>query len=165
MEYFKNWGEVIKNLRQAKPKRMVLAAGGDEHALEAVSKVVADGLLEPILVGDKSLILNLGQKLALKVSPDNIYDVADHEKAATLAVSLVAQGQGDFLMKGALETATLLKAVVNKDSGLASGQLMSHVAMIELPSYHKMLAITDGGMVPYPDLEAKKAIINNAVSL
>lgn len=85
--------------------------------------------------------------------------------AAGKAVAAVKNGSVDFLMKGRLETPELLKAVVNKEKGLAAGGVMSHVAVNEIPSYHKLLLTTDGGMLPYPSLEQKKGIIENAVCM
>jgi phosphate butyryltransferase len=83
--------------------------------------------------------------------------------SAKEAVSLIKQGQGDVLMKGGIATGELLKAVVDKDDGIGTGGLMSHLAAFECPSYHKLLFVTDGGMVPNPDLEQKALILRNAL--
>src|SRR5699024_10369510 len=76
---------------------------------------------------------------------------------------LVVEGKADFLMKGKLDTAVLLKAVVNKEHGLGQGRTMSHFTMFEVPGYHKLMLPVDGGMVTYPTLEQKKDIIMNTV--
>ncbi|MDR2892685.1 MAG: bifunctional enoyl-CoA hydratase/phosphate acetyltransferase [Deltaproteobacteria bacterium] len=166
MQYFKNWDEVINSVKKLPSvQRVVVAAAHDEHTLEAVRDVVKDGLVAPVLVGDKAKITELLSKLALKVNDADIYDEPDVEKAAALAVQLVREGKGDFLMKGILETSQLLKAVVNKETGLGRGRLMSHISYMEVPAYHKMVISTDGGMVLYPTLEQKKDVLLNAVDM
>ena len=97
------------------------------------------------------------------VAEENIYDYPDLKDAAEFAVKLVKEGKADFLMKGKLDTAVILKAVVNKEHGLGQGRTMSHFTMFEVPTYHKILVPVDGGMVTYPTLEQKKDIIDNTV--
>lgn len=166
MDYYRNWDEVVSNVRKIpQPQRVVVAAAQDEHTLEAIRQVAAEGLVTPVLVGDQPAIRAIAERLGLQVDPDNIYHELDPEQAARLAVRLVRQGKGDFLMKGILETSQLLKAVVNKEEGLSKGHLMSHVAYLEVPRYHKMLVLTDTGMIPYPNLEQKKGILDHAVNM
>jgi phosphate butyryltransferase len=115
-------------------------------------------------VGDKTKIIELLSKLNAEVHDQDIYDVPDDDEAARKAVELIHEGKGDFLMKGKLETAQMLKPVVNKESGLGTGGLMSNFVIFQAPRYHKLLVVTDGGMVTYPTLEQKKAIIENTVA-
>lgn len=84
-------------------------------------------------------------------------------EAAMEAVSGVHEGRLDMILKGNIDTAVLLKEVVNKDHGLLTGSLISHVALLDVPLYHKMLLLTDGGMVMYPDLEQLRGVLENAV--
>ena len=157
---------MVRTLKKtARPARAVVAAADDEHALEALSRVVKEKLVSPVLVGDAAKIKDLAASFGLPVNADQIYDAVDVEKAAELAVQLIRDGAGDFLMKGRLETSQLLRAVVNKEKGLGTGSLMSHVAFLEIPAYHKMLVVTDGGMVPHPTLEQKKEICRHAVTM
>ena len=142
---------------------MAVAAAGDTHTLEAVMHARKEGIVEPILVGDKAEILRILAELNETVADENIYDYADVKDAAEFAVKLVKEGKADFLMKGKLDTAVILKAVVNKEKGLGQGRTMSHFTMFEVPTYHKILCPVDGGMVTYPTLEQKKDIINNTV--
>jgi len=166
MQYFKDWDEVIGSVKKlASVKRVVVAAAQDEHSLKAVAGVAKDGLVAPVLVGDRDRIRPLADQVGLTVKDGDIRHEPDVEKAARLSVSLIRQGEGDFLMKGALETGQLLKAVVDKEEGLGLGRLMSHVAYQKIPAYHKMLITTDGGMVVYPTLEQKREILENAVSM
>ena len=144
-------------------KRMAVAAAGDEHTLEAVLHARKEGIVDPVLVGDKAIIDKVLAELGETVAEENIYDYADVKEAAEFAVKLVKEGKADFLMKGKLDTGVILKAVVNKENGLGQGRTMSHFTMFEVPTYHKILVPVDGGMVTYPTLEQKKDIINNTV--
>ena len=145
-------------------KRMAVAVAADRHTLEAVFTAREQGIARPILVGDKALILEILATHHETVPDEDIYDVMDIVAACELAVSLVREGKADFLMKGLVDTSVILKAVVNKDHGLGKGGVMSHFTMFEVPTYHKILVPVDGGMVTYPTLEQKKAIIENTVT-
>jgi phosphate butyryltransferase len=94
-----------------------------------------------------------------------ILDVPNVAEAAFSAVHLVRQGKAEIIMKGRIQTAELLHAVVAKETGLQTQKLMSLVAFHEIPGYHKLLCITDGGMVMYPSLDEKKRILQNAVDV
>ena len=144
-------------------KRMAVAAAGEEHTLEAVLHARKEGVAKPILVGDKTEILRILETMGERVPEDDIYDISDPQEAAEMAVALVREGKADFLMKGYLDTGVILKAVVNKEKGLGKGGVMSHFTMFDIPGYHKILVPVDGGMVTYPTLEQKKAIIENTV--
>lgn len=162
----KNFEEVSVLVRSNRYVRTVaLVRAEDEHSLEAVAEVVKQGLVKPLLIGNREAIKEIAEKIDFAVSDEYIYDAEDAEIGAALGVALVKKGKADFLMKGGLETAQLLKAVVNKENGLSKGGVMSHVAVNQVPSYHKLLITTDGGMMPYPTLEQKKSIIENALEV
>ncbi|HQN61866.1 MAG TPA: phosphate acyltransferase, partial [Flexilinea sp.] len=135
----------------------------DEHTIEAVLHARDEEIILPVLVGDKAEILTVLEKLGKNIPAEDIYDVPDPAESARVAVDLVRRGRADFLMKGRMETAVLLKAVVDKEHGLSRGGIMSHFTVFEVPTYHKLLAPVDGGMVTYPDLQQKKCIIENTV--
>ncbi|MCD8152503.1 MAG: bifunctional enoyl-CoA hydratase/phosphate acetyltransferase [Clostridiales bacterium] len=145
------------------PKRVVVAAAGDAHTLEAIKEAVDEGIVVPVLVGDKAKIQEIAGEIGLTVAEEDIYDVPDVVEAAQRAVALIREGKGDFIMKGKLETAQILKPVVNKETGLGTGRVMSHFVLDEIPNYHKLIVTTDGGMMTYPTLEQKKDIIVNTV--
>jgi phosphate butyryltransferase len=130
-----------------------------------VSRAVAEGIVKPILIGDKKRIKELLKEVGSGISEGHIVDEPDHEAAAALAVKQVRDGKADILMKGKLHTAQFLKPVLNKDTGIGKGGVLSVVAIAELKKYHKLLVITDPGMVISPTLEQKKEILNNAVRL
>ena len=115
------------------------------------------------MVGNREAIKKTAEKIGFSVTDDQIVDAEDPESAAAEGVKLIREGRADFLMKGKLETSQMLRPVVNKQTGLNKGGVMSHVSLTEVPAYHKMVLTTDGGMLPYPTLEQKKHIIENAV--
>lgn len=160
----KNFDELVAKVKSLpEAKRVVVAAAGDEHTLEAIKEAVEEGIVKPVLVGDKAKIEEISSQIGLQVAPEDIYDVPDPLEAASKAVELIHADKGDFILKGKLETAQLLKPVVNKETGLGTGRVMSHFVFDELPHYHKLLVTTDGGMMTYPTLEQKKEIIINTV--
>lgn len=160
----KNFDELVAKVKSfPEPKRVVVAAAGDEHTIEALKEAVEDGIVTPVLVGDKAKIDEYLVKFGLSVDPSCVYDVPDADDAAKKAVELIHEGKGDFIMKGKMDTAQVLRPVVNKETGLGTGRVMSHFVFDELPHYHKLLVTTDGGMMTYPTLEQKRDIIENTV--
>jgi len=163
---FHNFDELISKVK-GRPERkiMAVAAANDNHTLEAVVHARREGIIEPLLVGDKKIITGILAELNEDIPEENIIDVPedDLKGACEKAVKLVSTGKADFLMKGKVDTKIILKEVVNKEYGLGQGRLMSHFTMFEVPSYHKLILPVDGGMVTYPDLEQKKEIIQNTV--
>lgn len=148
----------------AHPKRLVVPACADEHTLEAVVLAEREGVIAPIYIGNKRSTLEILEKLGGN-KENQIVDEQDPDKAAALAVSMVREGAADFLMKGNLNTANFLKPVLDKTNGLNTGRVLSHITMLEIPSYHKLLAITDAAMLVQPSIEQKKGIIQNAVDM
>lgn len=142
---------------------MAVAAAGDTHTIEAVLRARREGIVHPILVGDKATIESALSQFHEEIPSEDIYDVPDITESATVAVKLVREGSADLLMKGKMDTSVLLKPVVNKQNGLSKGGIMSHFSAFEVPNYHKILVPVDGGMVTYPTLEQKKGIIENTV--
>ncbi|MCC8030011.1 MAG: bifunctional enoyl-CoA hydratase/phosphate acetyltransferase [Lachnospiraceae bacterium] len=160
----KNFDVLIEKVKSfPEPKKVVVAAAGDAHTLEAIREAVDEGIVKPVLVGDKAKILEIAAGIGLAVEEDDIYDEPEAAAAAQRSVALIHEGRGDFIMKGKLETAQILKPVVNRETGLGTGRVMSHFVFDELPYYHKLLVTTDGGMMTYPTLEQKKDIIVNTV--
>jgi phosphate butyryltransferase len=122
-----------------------------------------DGIIEPILIGDREEILGVAKKHGYKIEGLRIIHEPDLERSTELAVKLVSSGEADVLMKGKVGTSTLLKKVLNKDWGLRTGNLLSHIALFEVETYHKLIAVTDVAMNIAPNLQDKIAIVNNSV--
>ena len=145
-------------------KTIAVAAAEDANTLEALKDLQARLPVGLFLVGDAEKISSLCEKIGLDVSEGSIIAADGEEDAAAKSVALCAEGQADILMKGKLQTSTLLKAVLNKETGIQQGSLMTHLAVLESPGYHKLMFITDGGITPAPDLAKKQAILENAVA-
>lgn len=157
--------EVLEKVKNNEMKKIAVAAAQDEPVLEAIRDAKACGLADAILVGDKEKIEAIADKIHFDLTGIEIVNEPDGTKAALKAVELVSSGKADMLMKGLLETSTILRAVLNKEVGLRTGKLMSHVAVFEVPGYDRLLFVTDAAFNMYPDLKAKIDILNNAVSV
>lgn len=157
---FQDMRDAVENQKR---KTAVVAAANDIHTLEAVFRAEEDGLLDYVLIGSRPRIAEIAGSLGHEVADDRIIDSADNVKSARLAVDMINNGRGDFIVKGFMQTAELLHEVVDREHGIGTGRRMSHVAVVEIPGYHKLLAVTDGGMIPAPTLDAKRDIIENAV--
>lgn len=163
---FKTFDELIASQKgRAAPVRMAVAAAEDEHTLEAALRARREGIAHPVLIGGREAVNAALSRLGEQTAPEDILDVPDGGEAARVAVGLIREGKADFLLKGRLDTSALLRPVVDKESGLSAGGVMSHFTMFQLPTYHKLLAAVDGGMVTYPTLEQKRAIILNSVGV
>ncbi len=163
---FRNFDELIEKVQNTgSTKKVVVAAAGDEHTLKAVFKAKKDNIVDPLLIGNKTKIKEILDNLNERLSDSAIIDVKSDASAAEKAVELINEKKADFIMKGKIQTADLLKAVVNKENGLGTGKIMSHFVINEIPNYHKLLVTTDGGMMMYPDVNQKKQIIENAVNV
>lgn len=149
--------------KQSVKKKLVLAAAHDDNALEAVHNACEIGIIDAILVGNEEKIIAIASSKSINLKSYRIINEPDVNKAAAIAVKLVRDKEADILMKGNLSTANLLRAVLNKEWGLRSGDLLSHLALFEIPAYHKIIALTDAAMNVAPDLAGKTAIIKNAV--
>jgi phosphate butyryltransferase len=161
----KRMSDIVEAARKAGRKRVAVAAAHEESALEAVFDAAAHGLIEPILIGDEEQIRRIAADLGAELAGVRIIDEKDYAKAAAQAVALVRAGEADMLMKGVLDTSILLKAALNKENGLNAGRLTSHVAVMEVPTYHKLLIVTDAAINIAPDLAGKLDIIANAVQV
>lgn len=154
----------IRKKAQAQPLQTIaVAAAHDIHVLEAVLNAEMQGIVNSYLVGDKNKISGLIQQLGYSVDAKKIIHTQSDEESAHAAVGIISKGKAGALMKGLLNTSTLLKAVLKKDYGLLTGHKLSHVAFIESPYYHKLLCITDAAMNIAPALDDKAEIIYNAV--
>lgn len=155
--------ELLAAAKQGQTMRLVVAAAQDEDVLGAVCKAAEEGLIIPILVGDRNAIFEIAEREALNVSNYEIVDITDLTEAAKASVKMVSEGKGDFLMKGLIDTAILLKAVLDKEIGLRTDRLLSHVMIYDVPHYHKLIYLTDGGMNIEPSYDEKVKIVENAI--
>jgi phosphate butyryltransferase len=155
----------LRSLVEGRPrKKLVLAAASDQHSLGAVIKAWKDNIIEPVLVGDEEGIKNICASHNYDITGIRIINEPDSEKSVEVAVKMASSRQADILMKGKIGSATLLKCVLNKEWGLRTGNLLSHFALFEVETYHKVIAVTDVAMNIAPTLQDKIAIVNNSVA-
>ena len=148
------------------PKRVAVAAAEDDHVLGAIHSARLEGMIQPILFGDEAKIRVICHELGIDPSKLEIVNTKDHAQAAELAVQAVTSGKADILMKGLLDTATILRAVLNKDWGMRTGKLLSHVLVFEAKGkFNRLFLMSDGAMNIEPDLKAKIEIVQNSVAL
>ncbi|MBF4696011.1 bifunctional enoyl-CoA hydratase/phosphate acetyltransferase [Fusibacter ferrireducens] len=157
--------DLLAVAKQGKSMRLVVAAAQDEDVLSAVCKAAKEAIITPILVGDAEEIRQIAETHHLDVSDYEIIQVEDLKETAKVAVKLVSDGKADFLMKGLIDTSILLKAVLDKEIGLRTDSLLSHVMIYEPTHYHKLLFLTDGGMNIEPSYEEKVKITQNAITV
>jgi len=153
-------------LAQAKPpkrQRVAVAAAEDAVVLKTLVDAYREGIANAVLCGDETLIKEAAQKENLDISAFSIIHAADARLAAAAAVAAVREGKAEMLMKGLMQTSDLLKAILDKERGLRGSGLISHVCVLYSPVLDRIMFLSDGGMVPYPDLNAKAKIIDNAV--
>lgn len=161
----KNFKELLEAAKSQKKMKIVVAAAQDEDVIKAVSQAKEMSLAEPVLVGDERKIKEIMDKLKIQSIEYEIIDEPDLIQAARKSVEMVRNGKGDFLMKGLLQTADIMRAVLDKEIGLRTDNLISHVMVYEAPTYKKLLYTTDGGMNVAPDLEQKVQILENAIKV
>jgi phosphate butyryltransferase len=158
------FAQMIRLAREKGPRRCVIACADDCASLEALAEAEREGIAEGVLYGDAGRIGTICASLKVDVGQFEVHDVGEPTAAVRAAVSDVARN-GDFLMKGQVDTAVFLHGVLDDELGLRGDRILSHVAFLELLGYHKVLAITDGGINAELDLKRKIDIVSNAVEL
>ena len=159
----KTFEEVLGKAKDYGPKKMSVAAAQAEDVLRAVESARAEGLTDSILVGDKKEIIRIATEMGIDPANYEIINKTDKTEAARCAVKLVRDRKASILMKGMMGTARLLKAILDKEIGLRSDRLISHVYTLEIKNYDRLLTVTDGAMNINPDLKQKAQIIQNAI--
>ena len=159
----KNFDDLLSKLKVTTTKKVAVAVAQDEPVLEAVKAAKERGIADAILVGDTEKIKAIAHGIDMDLNDFEILHEEDVNKAALLAVQLVSSGSADMVMKGLVDTATFLRSVLNKEVGLRTGKLMSHVAVFEIEGIDRLILLTDASFTTYPDLKAKTQIINNSV--
>jgi phosphate acetyltransferase len=137
----------------------------EKSALEGALEASAIGLIEAILVGPAQKIQEVAKASDLKLGGFEIVDTPHSHASAAKAVSLVREGRAELLMKGSLHTDELLSAVIARDTGLRTGRRLSHAFIMDVPTYHKVLIVTDAAINIAPTLEEKVDICQNAIDL
>ena len=161
----KNFDDLLSKLKVTTTKKVAVAVAQDEPVLEAVKAAKERGIADAILVGDTEKIKAIAHGIDMDLNDFEILHEEDVNKAALLAVQLVSSGSADMVMKGLVDTATFLRSVLNKEVGLRTGKLMSHVAVFEIEGIDRLILLTDAAFNTYPELKDKASMINNSVKV
>ena len=148
--------EIVEEARKRGKKRLAVAYGQDSHTLEAVYEAYKEGLVEPTLYGEKSVIEQVCAENDIDIKAFNIVDETSDVKCVQQAVAAVVAGNADVLMKGLVSTDKYMRGILNKEAGLFPPKgVLSHVSIVEMPCYHKLLVISDVAVIPLPDFKQK----------
>ncbi|MBC6004409.1 Phosphate acetyltransferase [uncultured Clostridium sp.] len=158
----RSFNDVIKYAKERGPKTISVACSQDKEVLMAVDIAKREGIAKAILVGDIEKTKSIANELNIDLSEYELIEEKDLAKASLKAVSLVSEGKADMVMKGLVDTSIILKAVLDKEVGLRTGNILSHVAVFDVKGYDRLFFITDAAMNLAPDLKSKKQIIENA---
>ncbi len=158
--------DIIEVVKSKSRKRLSVAFANDAHTIEAVSNAIDLGIVEGILVGDTNRIEEVCKQENIDVKKFKIVHETDETKAANLAVKLINDKEADFLMKGLVSTDKYMRAILNKETGLLPPKAtLSHVVVMELEGYPKLLVVSDVAVIPYPDLNQKIQIANYVINV
>ncbi|CEK32189.1 phosphate butyryltransferase [[Clostridium] sordellii] len=158
----RSFNDVIRYAKERGPKTISVACSQDKEVLIAVDMAKKEGIANAILVGDIEKTNTIANELNIDLSGYDLIDEKDLTQASLKAVSLVSEGKADMVMKGLVDTSIILKAVLDKEVGLRTGKVLSHVAVFDVNGYDRLFFITDAAMNLAPDLQTKKQIIENA---
>ena len=152
----------VIELAASKPrKRVVVAYGQDSHSLGAVSQAIERGIVDATVLGDKDIIADVCKAENIDMSKFDVEHEPDEMASAVRSVDMVNAGEADLIMKGLVSTDKYLRALLNKERGLMDpGSVLTHIAVMEVPTYHKLLIASDVAIIPFPDLNQKVTIIN-----
>ncbi|MCI7657675.1 phosphate acyltransferase [Anaerotignum sp.] len=159
----KNFMDLLEKVKSIEPRTVSVAVAQDEAVMSAVRDAAKIGFIKPVLVGDGEKIKEIGERIGF--TEYELVDCGNDEAAAMkTAVELVRNKKADVLMKGIVNTAVYMRGVLNKEYGLRTGNLLSLLAVYELPQYHKLIYCSDSGINVAPDLAQKKVIMGSALN-
>ncbi|MDR7857705.1 phosphate butyryltransferase [Tissierella sp.] len=161
----KSFKALLELAQKKGPKKVAVAVAQDRDVLSAIKNATDLNIAIPVLVGDKDQILAVANELSFDLTNIEVIHEVDTTMACRIATELVSSGKADVLMKGLIDTSVIMKQVLDGEIGLRTGNVISHVAVFDVPTYHKVFIVTDAAMNISPDLKQKKEIIENAVVL
>ena len=161
-----NFDELTELARhKAHSSNIAIVCADDSHIVETAILVRKRGIANPVLIGDMPKIVQLLEHFSENASDYRIEHAAKPMDASALAVQLVHEGEVNLIMKGMMESRDFLKPIVNRENGLGTGRVMSHIGLQSIPNYHKLVINTDAAMCAFPDLAQKKDILSNAIDV
>lgn len=160
----RSFAQLLEEAKKCPPKKVAIAVAQDGEVLEAAKACQENGIADAILIGDASEINRIAKERKIDISKFEVIHEQEIEAAVNRAVLMVHTAKADMVMKGAVQSPTVLKAVLDKNIGLRTGRTLSHVAVFESPSYDRLMLMTDAGMNIMPTFEQKVDMVKNAVS-
>ncbi len=162
----KSLEEIVEEVKKREKRTVSVAYGQDLHTLQAIEKGVKEGIFNAIVFASKAEVERVAQANNIDTSLFEVVDVPEEDEAIKQAVRAVRQKRADLLMKGLCHTANYMRGILNKEEGLLPpGAILSHAFIIEMPTYHKLMVVSDAAVIPQPDLNMKKAMINYNVAI
>jgi phosphate acetyltransferase len=159
------YDKLIALAKEVPPANTVVVHPCDETSLRGPCEAAELGIITPILVGPAEKITAVARQHGVDISRYQVVDAPHSEAAAAKAVQLIHEGKGELLMKGSLHTDELMRAVTSGTTGLRTARRISHVFIMDVPTYADTLFITDAAINIFPDLDAKRDIVQNAIDL
>jgi len=160
-----SFSQLMAKAKETGPKAIVVMAPHEPEILLAARDAEAEGIAEVTLVGDADLITALAAEHDVDISRMHVLSEPDPIVGARKVMELLRTGQVDLAMKGKIETGDFLRAALDREAGLRMGRLFSHVAILEIPGFDRLLFVTDSGVVVAPTLEQKMEIVQNAITV
>ena len=161
----RNISDIINFAKERGPKTVSVACCQDKDVLVAVENARKENIVNAILVGDIEKTKQIADEIGMDLNNYELIDIKDLSEASLKAVELVSSGKAHMVMKGLVDTSIILKAVLNKEVGLRTGNVLSHVAVFDIEGYDRLFFLTDAAMNLAPDINGKKQIIENACEL
>lgn len=161
----KNFEELMNLAKDRGPKRVAVACAHDRDVLLSIKLAMEEEIIIPILVGDEEKIEEIAHEINFNLDGIRLVNEPDKALASRRAIEFIRLGQAEILMKGLVDTSIIMKEVLSKEMGLRTDKLISHVAIFDIASYHKVFMVTDAAMNIAPSLAEKKDIIDNSLEL
>ncbi len=162
---FCNLDELVQAATSKGPTRIAVAAGHDPDVIEALKQAQELGLAEGILIGDGKKIRSMTEEIGFELSDHQLIDEPDDAKAARKAIDLIRKSEAKLLMKGKINTAALIRAVLDREAGLRTGRLLSQVIVFQVPGLDRLMVMTDAAINVAPTLAQKAEITRNAIEV
>ena len=159
------YDRLIVRAKAIEPAVTLVVHPCDETSLRGAMEAAQEGIIKPVLVGPANKIAATAKQFSISLEGSEIVDVPHSDAAAAKAVELIRAGKGELLMKGSLHTDELMRHVTSGSTGLRTARRISHVFIMDVPTYSETLIITDAAINIFPDLDAKRDIIQNAIDL
>lgn len=162
---FRSLDELVDAARVGGPVTIAVAAGHDPDVIEAMKRAEEIGLAKGVFVGDARKIHALAESVNWRISEHQVMPEENDDMAARKAIGLIRDGSASLLMKGKIKTASLVRAVLDKEAGLRAGRLLSQVIVFEVPGFQRLMLMTDAAINIAPTLEQKAEMCRNAIEV